>query len=501
VKITRRSALSLCGAAAVATYGKSKTIFQPTWESLKQYRCPQWFREAKFGIWAHWGPQCAPRQGDWYARNMYIQGTRQYKFHLQHYGHPSKVGYKDVIPLWKAENWEPETLIRRYKRAGAKYFVSLGVHCDNFDCWNSKYQRWNAVNYGPKRDVVGIWRKTAREHGLRFGVTEHLAWSWTWFNVNKNSDRTGPLAGVPYDGNDPRYQDLYWPPHPGDQASYPQDAPDYFKQTWLKRVIDLIDQHQPDLVYTDGGVFDQVGLEAIAHYYNANMQWHHGTLDGVYTIKNHTATSKLYGDYQEGIATLEVERGMLPGIHPTPWQTDTCIGQWFYYDGFTYKTPAQVVHQLVDIVSKNGNMLLNFPLMPDGTLDSKEEGILQEITEWMDIHGDAIFSTRPWKIFGEGPSANAGNILNERTIKPFTAADIRFTSKGDKLFVFVLGSPESSISVHSIGSSAGLFTRKISRVRVLGSDEQISWSLGARELRIEKPKVQPNPYTLCFEVS
>ncbi|MBV9083541.1 MAG: alpha-L-fucosidase [Acidobacteriaceae bacterium] len=499
--ITRRSALSLLGTAAAAARQSSKPLFQPTWESLKQYRCPEWFAEAKFGIWAHWGPQGAPRQGDWYARNMYIQDTRQYKFHVEHYGHPSKVGYKNVIPLWKAEHWEPETLIARYRRAGAKYFVALGVHCDNFDCWNSKHHRWNAVNFGPKRDVVGTWRDVARRNGLRFGVTEHLGWTWNWFNVNKNSDKTGPMAGVPYDGNDPKYQDLYLPPHPGDMASYPVNATEHWKQQWLSRIKDLIDQHRPDLVYTDGGAFDQVGLDLISHYYNANIAWHAGRLEGVYTLKNHNVKPRIYGDYEEGACTLEVERGMVPDIHPTPWQTDTCIGQWFYFDGFPYKTPAQVTHQLVDIVSKNGNMLLNFPLQPDGTLDSKEESILDEITKWMRIHAEAIFATRPWKVFGEGPSTAATKDIDERKMKPFTADTLRFTSKEGKLFIFCLGSPQSSITVRSLAQTAGLWTKKISHIRLLGSDERVEWSLDSSALHIAPLRQQPSPYTVAFELS
>lgn len=502
MKMTRRSALGLLGIGAAAAHqAKQQSLFQGNWESLKQYRCPDWFGEAKFGIWAHWGPQGGPRQGDWYARNIYIQGTRQNLFHVQHYGHPSKVGYKDVLPLWTAKNWEPETLIAKYKRAGAKYFVSLGVHCDNFDCWNSKHHRWNAINYGPHRDVVGTWRDVARRNGLRFGVTEHLGWTWGWFNVNKNSDKTGPMTGVPYDGNNPQYWDFYLPPHPGDKASYPLNATEAWKQEWLSRITDLIDQHRPDLVYTDGGAFDQVGLDLIAHYYNASMQWHGGNLEGVYTLKNHNTTPRIYGDYEEGACTLEVERGMVPKIHPTPWQTDTCLGQWFYFDGFPYKTPEQVTHQLVDIVSKNGNMLLNFPLLPDGSLDSKEEGILQDITEWMAIHGEAIFSTRPWKTFGEGPSAAATTNLNERTMKPFTAADLRFTTKGDKLFLFVLGTPEADITAQSFSKAAGLWDKKISHIRVLGSDEKVDWSVDDSGLHIKRPQHQPSPYTLAFELS
>ncbi|HLV81964.1 MAG TPA: alpha-L-fucosidase, partial [Chthonomonadaceae bacterium] len=205
-------ALLAAGRPALLAYGQppatlagQRTLapgpFAPNWESLKQYRCPQWFQDAKFGIWAHWSPQCVPEQGDWYARNMYLQGSDQYNYHVAHYGHPSKFGYKDICNLWKAEHWDPDRLIRLYKRAGAKYFVALANHHCNFDCWNSKYQTWNSVNIGPHKDIVGIWAKTARRYGLRFGVTVHSARSWNWFEVAHGSDKTGPLAGVPYDGS------------------------------------------------------------------------------------------------------------------------------------------------------------------------------------------------------------------------------------------------------------------------------------------------------------
>ncbi|MGA2326837.1 MAG: alpha-L-fucosidase [Bryobacteraceae bacterium] len=504
MRVTRRSALrSLAGGAVGAPAilsANGKTVFSPTWESLKQYRCPDWFRDAKFGTWAHWGPQGGPKQGDWYARNMYLQGTRQNKYHVEHFGHPSKVGYKDVIPLWTAKNWEPETLIRRYKKAGAKYFFSLGVHCDNFDCWNSRHHRWNAVNFGPKKDVVGTWRDAARSNGLRFGVSEHLAWSWGWFNVNKGSDKTGPYAGVPYDGNDPAYQDLYFPPHADTAAQYPQDAPEWWKQAWLARVKDLVDQHRPDVVYTDGGAFGQVGLELIAHYYNASMEWHGGRLEGVYTLKNHTAKTKLFGEYQEGATLLDVERGVVGDIRGEPWQTCTCIGQWFYWEGFKYRRPRDVIHMLIDVVSKNGNLLLSFPQLPDGTLDTEEEGILEEITRWMAVNGEAIFATRPWKKYGEGPATIPGGILGERSMKPFTPADLRFTTKKDSLFVFCLGWPEGDIEVRSLGTAAGLWQKRIQHVRLLGSEEEIEWSADAERLRIRRPNRKPCDLAVAFEI-
>ncbi|HWB86358.1 MAG TPA: alpha-L-fucosidase [Bryobacteraceae bacterium] len=499
MKLTRRDALKL---AAVPLFAQTRAPFQPTWESLKRYRCPEWFRDAKLGFWAHWGPQGGPKQGDWYARNMYIQGTRQNLYHVAHFGHPSKVGYKDVIPLWTAKNWEPETLIRRYKKAGARYFMSLGVHCDNFDCWNSKHHTWNAVNHGPKRDVVGTWRKVARENGLRFGVSEHLAWSWDWFNVNKNSDKTGPLAGVLYDGNDPKYQELYFPPHADDEAHYSYDAPDSWKQEWLRRVTDLIDQNQPDLVYTDGGAFGSVGLEAIAHYYNANMKWHKGNLDGVYTLKYQPPGSHgKFGDYQPGATSLDVERGFVPKIQDEPFQTDTCIGQWFYWEGFDYKTPKYLAQRLVDIVSKNGNMVLSIPQLPDGTIDSREESIVDDFTAWSTIHAPGIFGSRPWKIFGEGPTSVPTGQKSERTMKPFTAEDLRFTTQGEKLYVFCLGVPESDVRIKALGKTAETGQRKIEYVRVLGSDEKVTWTVEDDALRIGVPQHKPSDLTLAFEIS
>jgi alpha-L-fucosidase len=499
MKLTRRDALKL---AAVPLMAQPRGAFQPNWQSLQQYRCPEWFRDAKLGFWAHWGPQGGPKQGDWYARNMYIQGTRQYDYHVAHFGHPSKVGYKDVIPLWTAKNWEPETLIRRYKKAGARYFMSLGVHCDNFDCWNSKHHSWNAVNHGPKRDVVGTWRKVARDNGLRFGVSEHLAWSWTWFNVNKNSDKTGPLAGVPYDGNDPNYQELYFPPHPGDAAQYAINPPDSWKQDWLRRVTDLIDQHQPDLVYTDGGAFDGVGLEAIAHYYNANMQRHKGNLEGVYTLKNHTREGReKFGDYEEGATALDVERGVTGQIRKDPFQTDTCIGQWFYWEGFDYKKPPEVVTRFVDIVSKNGNMVLSIPQLPDGTIDTREESILDEFTAWSAIHAPAIFGSRPWKVYGEGPTNVPTGQMSERTMKPFTAEDLRFTSQGEKLYAFCLGVPQKEIRIRALGRTSESGQRKIEHVRVLGSEEKLTWKVEDDALSIQPPQHPPSPLTVAFEIS
>ncbi|MBN1553278.1 MAG: alpha-L-fucosidase [Phycisphaerae bacterium] len=238
--------------------------FEPTWESLTTYTCPEWFRDAKFGVWAHWGPQSVPRIGDWYARNLYLEDHPQGIHHRRVYGHPSKVGWKDMVKLWKAENFNPEALIEKYKSCGAKYFSACAAHSDNFDCWNSKHHAWNSVKVGPKKDIVGLWAKATRAAGLRFGVTEHNGRSYSWFNTNKGADKTGPYAGVPYDGSDPEYVDFYSPPHDDTSCNYPLNPSEEFKESWRKRTMDLIDQYDPDLLYTDGGVpFGEIGREVI----------------------------------------------------------------------------------------------------------------------------------------------------------------------------------------------------------------------------------------------
>ena len=332
------------------------------------------------------------------------KGHPQYKDHLEHYGHPTKVGYKDMIPLWKAEKWDPDRLMGLYKKAGARYFVSMGVHHDNFDLWNSTHHKWNAVKMGPHRDVVGDWQKAAKKLGLRFGVSEHLGASFTWFQDSHRSDKTGPLAGVPYDGADPKYQDLYhWPASPGDTGWYSKDP--RWHREWFARIKDLVDQYHPDLLYTDGGApfGNEVGLSLIAHHYNASAGRNGGKTDVVYTCK----------EKSEGKWVEDLERGVMPGIRPYPWQTDTSIGDWYYNRNWKYRGADWVIHMLVDIVSKNGNLLINVVQRPDGSLDPEPEQILAEMARWIAINGEGIYETRPWLIHGEGPVRAKGGHFKE----------------------------------------------------------------------------------------
>ena len=465
--------------------------FKATADSLKTYQYPDWFRDSKLGIWAHWGPQAVPMFGDWYARQLYQQGGAQYKDHLEHYGHPSKVGYKDLIPLWTAEKWDPDRLMGLYKKAGARYFVSMGVHHDNFDLWNSTHHKWNAVKMGPHRDVVGDWQKAAKKLGLRFGVSEHLGASFTWFQDSHRSDKTGPLAGVPYDGADPKYEDLYHQPAlPGDTGWYSKDP--RWHREWFARIKDLVDQYQPDLLYTDGGApfGNEVGLSLIAHLYNASAGRNGGRPDVVYTCKENS----------EGKWVEDLERGVMPGIRPYPWQTDTSIGDWYYNRNWKYRGADWVIHMLVDIVSKNGNLLINVVQRPDGSLDPEAEQVLAEMTRWIAINGEGIYETRPWLIHGEGPvRAKGGNFREDFA---YTAKDVRFTSKGENtLYAFAMGWPsEGKLVIRSLGKFPGV-TGKISEVSLLGHTGALTWSHEADGLVVQIPEQKPCDYAVAFKIT
>ncbi len=469
--------------------------FAPDWTSLRRYHCPEWFRDAKLGIWACWGPESVPQQGDWYARNLYLPGQPQYEHHLRTYGHPSQSGYKDLIPLWKGERWNPDRLMALYQKAGAKYFCVIANHHDNFDCWNSKFHRWNSVNMGPHRDIVGEWKKAADKYGLRFGVTEHLGASWGWYSVSKGADTNGPLAGVPYDGADPRYADLYWSGNEHPDGWYAKNAPESFKQIWFNRITDLVDSCHPDLLYSDGSLpFGDYGRRLLAHFYNDNRQRHGGRLEAVYTWKN----NRDGGEFVDGAAVEDLERGVRDAIKPQPWQTDTCVGDWYYKAALRYKTTETVLQMLVDIVSKNGNLLLNLPLRPDGTLDAEEENILAGLAAWMRVNGEAIFGTRPWQVYGEGPARVAGGGFNEGSLR-YTAADVRFTTKGNALYAFSLGWPaDGRVTIRSLASFPG--QGRVRRVALLGHRGALAWRPTADGLQITLPATKPCDYTCAFRI-
>ena len=499
--------------------------FKPTWDSLKAYQTPDWFKDAKFGIWAHWGPQCQPERGDWYARKMYIEGSEQYKFHVEKFGHPSKFGFKDVINEWKAEEWDPEAIVSLYKRAGAQYFFALANHHDNFDLYNSKYHKWNSVNIGPKKDIIGGWARAAKNNGLKFGVSVHAAHAWTWYETAQKADTIGALAGVSYDGKLKRHQgkgtwwegldpqELYAQNHllstnnadPEkihnqwdwvDGASIPSKE---YCNSFFNRTIDLLDTYEPDLIYFDDTALplwpiNDAGLKIAAHMYNKSIK-KNGKLEAVLFGKILTAE-------QQKCMVWDIERGQSNKIEALPWQTDTCIGKWHYdrriFDNHKYKSAKTVVQTLVDVVSKNGNLLLNVPLRGNGTMDSDERAVIEEITGWMDINKEAIFGTRPWRVFGEGPALESAAPLtaqgfNEGKGKPFGAQDIRFTTKNNVLFAIVFGLPkDGKVVIKNLGkNNSNSITRDVQKVELLGYDGTLLTEKTDNSMIVQLPEQKP----------
>lgn len=467
--------------------------FAGTLESLTNYACPEWFRDAKFGIWAHWGPQAVPMEGDWYARQMYQQGSPDYNDHLARYGHPSTNGWKDIIPLWKAEKWDPERLMELYKKAGARYFVSMGTHHDDFFLWNSAMHKWNAVNYGPHRDVVGGWATAARKNGLPFGVSEHLGASFTWFQDAHKADKTGPFAGVPYDGANSNNWDLYhFPAMPGDTEWYSKDP--RWQQEWYYEIKELVDNYHPDLLYSDGGVpfGNVVGLSQIANFYNDNIQQHHGTLTAVYNCKQPS----------DGRWVQDYERGGGSGIDPFPWQNDTSIGDWFYNRHWKYQPLSWTVHMLVDITSKNGNLLLNVVLRPDGTLDPEVEAMLHELAAWTAVNGEAIYGTRPWAIYGEGAAKVEQSGSFNDTKVAYSAKDIRFTTKGKTLYAIALGWPaENQLTIRCLAKTDDPGVNHIKRVELLGYKGRLSFTQTTDGLVVQLPDKKISDLTCSLKIT
>ena len=471
-----------------------KGQYEPTWTSLETHQTPEWFRNAKFGIWAHWGAQCVEGSGDWMAREMYMEGNYKYKYHREHYGHPSEFGYKDILPLFKAEKWEPEKLVERYKRCGAQYFFVLGNHHDNYDLWDSKYQPWNSKNIGPKRDILAEWAAAAKKAGLPLGISFHADHAWTWFEPSQRYDLEGDKAGVYYDGNltkedgkgkwweglDP--QMLYQQNHPMSKGSWDNGAihgqwdwshgacppSQAFVDNFFDRTIDAINRYNPDLIYFDVTVLpfyplSDCGMKIATHLYNKNPR---GVVFG-----------KILNDDQKKALTWDVERGAPNMIVSEPWQTCNCIGDWHYNTGTYqrgYRTAPNMVKQLVDIVSKNGNLLLNIPLRADGTYDEKAAAFLDELEAWMSQNGESIFGTRPWVKFGEGPVAEKdikinSQGFNEGQYNGMDYRDIRFNQTKKYLYATAMGWPQDGkLVIKSLAKKNPDFKKSISSVYLLG---------------------------------
>ena len=473
--------------------------FKGTVESLGNFECPDWFRDAKFGIWSHWGPQSVPMYGDWYARHMYVEGTPQYLYHWRKYGHPSKFGYKDIVKLWKAENFDPAGLMDLYVEAGAKYFVGQAMHHDNFDNFDSEHNPWNSVKVGPMKDICAMWQAEAKRHGLPFGLSEHLGASYTWLSASHGADKEGVYAGVPYDGADPANESLY---RDNDSELLITDNgwnwytknPKYHID-WFNRIKDVIDKFQPDLLYSDGEVpFHEVGYAAVAHLYNTSAALNGGRNRAVYNFKQHGAFNTAEGITKIGV--LDIERGLSADSLPYPWQDDTSLGDWFYNVRDVYKTAGDVADTLVDIVSKNGNLLMNVTQKPDGTIDDETRYTLVKVGKWLKSNGEGIFGTRPYRIHKEGKTELAGGAFKEDRAK-WLSSDFRFTKKEDAVYAFMMRMEgKESATVQALGRNT---EKDITSVEVSGIKAEYVQKDGALIVRL--PGGLPEDMPICIKAS
>lgn len=453
--------------------------YEATWESLQRYTVPEWFKDAKFGIFIHWGVYSVPAFGnEWYPRNMYREDRPEYQHHRQTWGPQSAFGYKDFIPLFKAEKWDPETWVDLFRRAGARYVVPVAEHHDGFPMYATAHTRWNAASMGPRRDVVAELERATRAAGLQFGVSSHRAFNWRYYTFRDDFDTLNPEnAG------------LYGQAH-GEEAP----ASGAFLEDWFGRTQELIDTFRPDILWFDFGwhwdEFAPYRPRVAAYYYNRGLEWGKGVV-------------LQYKDkFPEGTAVLDIERGKLDDIREHYWQTDTSVSyrSWGYVENDEFKSATTLVHDLVDIVSKNGNLLLNVGPRPDGTIPDEAANLLLDIGEWLAVNGEAIYGTRHWNTYGEGRAKVVSGHMKERENEPLGAEDIRFTSRGNALYAICPQWPGQQATIRSLGSGSAVPAGRISQVSMLGAPGTLSWSQGEDGMTIQAPPEKPCQHAYTFKI-
>ena len=513
------AACSLTATAQNADVEVQQGQFEPQWESLAGWECPEWFKDAKFGIWAHWGPQCQAEDGDWYARFMYYQGSGQYNWHVNHFGNPSEYGLKELCRDWIADQWNPQELVALYKSVGARYFMTLGNHHDNFDLWNSPYQEWNSVNIGPKKDIVKGWREACQEQGLPFGVSMHASHAWTWLEPSQSFDGNLTRAdgvGKWWEGYDP--QELYAQNHAhstgwsssgtihsqwawGNGASLPSEA---YKRKFQNRVLQCVNDYQPDMLYFDDTVLpfygcdESVGLNILQHYYNTSAAQHDGKQQVV-------VMGKILEDMHKEALLWDVERGIPDRPQQKYWQTCTCIGDWHYnINNTNYKSAEMVISMLIDIVSKNGNLLLSVPVRGNGTIDQNERNVLAGIKAWMDINSESIYGTRTWKTFGEGPLAEAANPMTAQGFnegQSYSSKDVRYVERNDTVYATIMRWPSAGdFTFKAFSIAEASYSGEVDKVELLGYGA-VDFRQDISGLTVGVPATKPNNIAPVFRVT
>lgn len=518
--------------------------FEPTWESIeKNYPGePAWLREAKFGIWVHFGPQSAGESGDWYARKLYKPGTVAYTNHLKRFGHPSEVGYKEVLRDWNPTKLDPAKLTRIYEDAGARFLMIQGVHHDNFDLWNSKYHQWNSVNIGPKRDIIGEWAKACRAEGMHFGVTFHHEYTWWWWQTAFGCDSAGDKKGIPYDGNltladgkgkwwegyDPRF--LYgidlreykgvtsaanseWSPPPAGIFTNHLEYAKWYTTQWALRMMDVVEHYDPDFIYTDGTVQGPftgngtgTGVKAnamplvIADFYNRTLQ-RRGQVNTFSIVKFRHKTNGTVNTEEFGVpADIKTDQ---------PWIAEAPVGDWFYAPGFTYDS-GMMIRYIIEAIARDGNAALCISILPDGSLDEGSQRMLKEVGVWMRRNGDAVYGSHAWTIPGEGEIVNGklkmlpgGGLTRKHAEFKFDAQDIRFTiGKNGALFSFCMNvpAPGTQVKIKSLGMSAKYLGNPVKKVSLLGYEGKLIWKQEADGLSVTYPKGLSFATSVVFKI-
>jgi len=471
--------LALLFISSLSKIANSQDRYQATWESLENYKTPDWFKNAKFGIFIHWGVYSVPAfNNEWYPRNMYDPKSEEFKYHSENYGPQDKFGYKDFIPMFKAEKFDAARWVELFKKAGARYVVPVAEHHDGFAMYKTALSKWNAFEMGPKRDIIGELAEAAKKSGLVFGLSSHRIEHWWYMNNGRKNTS---------DVNNLEFADFYGPAREENETMSPE-----YMNDWLERCIELVEKYQPQLFWFDWWIeqpaLDPYRKSFAAYYYNKGMEWNKGVV-----------INYKYKSFPEKAAVLDLERGKLNGIRKLPWQTDDAIGNksWGFTKNNNFKSAQYVITNLIDIVSNNGNLLLNIGPRPDGTITEEETNVLLETGAWLNINGDAIYGTRPWKISGEGPTESANGSFAEQD-KPFTVKDIRFTKKGISLYAIVLGVPWENIIIKSLGLSSN--NGSISKVELLGSQEKINWKQTETNLKIKPSKSYPTKYAVAYKI-